>query len=695
MTGTASCPAAIGFTATLLLAALGAGRPAAAATLTSHPDEESWLAAVAAEPILADFDAFEDGHVLTDDIPGITFSSPNDDLEGSTPVHVRTDPDAAVSEPNVLFGGFILGQYPPPQVIVMDFSPPADAVSFWLGAYNPSATDAAIEFLFEDESGMTLFLGNDTGSESTPVFFGVTSDTPILRVSVTSGLEFVGETESFEEFVLDNVAFAAATDDTSPPRCGGEPAGDGAAQVAGSASDDGEGDTGITAIELAPGAVNLTLLLDAEFTPGTPSTSFSVFQTDDTMDAAGTVVVSDGAGNTCSLPVRFRSLAAGEPVDDEVLCAGEGILLQVSNPEPTGGGTAVCASQLPAEDDPAYPPGYEPSPETDPFPCRVLTLDTPISGDTTMVYKKDGDFDPHLRLLYSLFDGSVFPPFQDITDSVQPILDIVPDPTRLEGGGKWSQVKIACAVQAEICDGIDNDGDTLIDEDLPVGAEPVDADGDGYPLCAASGEEPDCNDQRAFIHPGADEICNGLDDDCDSLIDEDDPGGGADCVVPGLLGVCAEGLTTCFQGGLVCEQVNQPASVDACDGRDEDCDGAVDENYVFGGYLPPVNPEGASIFRRRSVIPLKFRLTDCSGAPVADAVARVSLFFYSSGIVGTEIEDVSSSGMANTDDLYRYDAADDQYIYNLDTTPLMANTSYLVRTSLDDGTHHDVVVSIK
>src|SRR4051794_18632055 len=43
----------------------------------------------------------------------------------------------------------------------------------------------------------------------------------------------------------------------------------------------------------------------------------------------------------------------------------------------------------------------------------------------------------------------------------------------------------------------------------------ADLDGDGY-----TPNQGDCKDTDPFTHPGADEVCNGNDDDCDGLVDE-------------------------------------------------------------------------------------------------------------------------------------------------------------------------------
>ncbi|MCC6645263.1 MAG: hypothetical protein IT374_06815, partial [Polyangiaceae bacterium] len=73
------------------------------------------------------------------------------------------------------------------------------------------------------------------------------------------------------------------------------------------------------------------------------------------------------------------------------------------------------------------------------------------------------------------------------------------------------------------------------------------------------------------------EICNGLDDNCNGTVDEGNPGAGDKCTVPKQLGECAFGVTSCLKTGVVeCQQVVGP-SVEVCDGKDNDCNGVVDD----------------------------------------------------------------------------------------------------------------------
>ncbi len=105
----------------------------------------------------------------------------------------------------------------------------------------------------------------------------------------------------------------------------------------------------------------------------------------------------------------------------------------------------------------------------------------------------------------------------------------------------------------EICDGLDNDCDGVLDP------PEADFDGDGVPICAA-----DCDDSDPLTYPGAPEQCDGLDNDCDGDVDE---GFGADAD--------GDGYTMC-QGD--CDDGDPgiyPGAPEVCDGLDSDCDGVL------------------------------------------------------------------------------------------------------------------------
>ena len=113
----------------------------------------------------------------------------------------------------------------------------------------------------------------------------------------------------------------------------------------------------------------------------------------------------------------------------------------------------------------------------------------------------------------------------------------------------------------------------------------TDADGDGYPAESGCEQERDCNDDDASVHPGAEEVCDGVDNDCDGSIDPGcacDDGDTQPCGETDE-GECAYGTQTCSSGtwGLCTGAVGP--STEVCDGLDNDCDGSTDEDIATMG----------------------------------------------------------------------------------------------------------------
>ncbi len=149
----------------------------------------------------------------------------------------------------------------------------------------------------------------------------------------------------------------------------------------------------------------------------------------------------------------------------------------------------------------------------------------------------------------------------------------------------------------EICDSADNDCDLSIDEDAVNGSLFfADGDGDGYGAgsallaCALSpgtvSNSLDCDDGSGAINPGAAEVCDGVDNDCDGTsdvgasdattwyLDGDGDGVGSGsisqtCTAPtgyvAATGDCDEG-----------DGANTPGGAEVCDGGDNDCQNGAD-----------------------------------------------------------------------------------------------------------------------
>ena len=148
--------------------------------------------------------------------------------------------------------------------------------------------------------------------------------------------------------------------------------------------------------------------------------------------------------------------------------------------------------------------------------------------------------------------------------------------TKTCGGGKWGAC-ICNNPEVEVCNGKDDDCDGKVDEDetgVPLSRSCDTACGPGTELCA-SGTWANCNAPKP-----ATETCNGFDDDCNGKVDD-----GFDCA-KGETANCGTDVGSCEFGTKVCDGTchwgqclgGVAPATEVCEAtNDEDCDGTVDD----------------------------------------------------------------------------------------------------------------------
>ena len=212
----------------------------------------------------------------------------------------------------------------------------------------------------------------------------------------------------------------------------------------------------------------------------------------------------------------------------------------------------------------------------------------------------------------------------------------------------------------EVCDNADNDCDEMVDDaDDSIGYDDSDLywydgdmDGEGDSANAAwtceHGENwvsnaDDCDDTNASVYTGAAEVCDGVDNECDGLVDD-----GYD--------VDDDGIADCYD-------------VEVCDGADNDGDGMVDEDLLFTTYYPDGDGDGYGASTGS--------VSTCDGAP--------------SGYVAdnTDCDDAASAvypGATETwDDTIDQDCDGSDSVTTGDPDPDSDGDGYVASVDCDDG----------
>ncbi|MFM7310282.1 MAG: putative metal-binding motif-containing protein, partial [Flavobacteriales bacterium] len=188
---------------------------------------------------------------------------------------------------------------------------------------------------------------------------------------------------------------------------------------------------------------------------------------------------------------------------------------------------------------------------------------------------------------------------------------LIPSQTSMEPGDCDDSNASISPAGLELCDNQDNECDGSVDEGLNFVWYYVDEDHDGFgtdtlgyfcvPPPNAAVVSGDCNDLIASIHPGVLDLCNSVDDDCDTAIDEDvnfvnyyvdDDGDGYGTDLIGTL--CVQPPNSAANN-VDCDDSDSgvyPNAPEFCNNTDDDCDGTIDDGLFTQEFFADADQDG-------------------------------------------------------------------------------------------------------